>query len=45
MYVRTQKNKWLKLQMSHRLGASYNILHRDQAVLLVQAMYRSALCR
>jgi hypothetical protein len=42
---RSQKHKWHKLQMTVSIGASYNRLHKDQAVVMVQSRVRSVLCR
>ncbi len=42
---RSERHKWLKMKKAVAMGAAYSRLHKDQAVTLVQAMYRGEIFR
>ena len=42
---RSERHKWLKMKKAVAMGAAYSRLYKDQAVTLVQAMYRGQICR
>jgi hypothetical protein len=42
---RSERHKWLKMKKALAMGAGFSRLHKDQAVTLVQAMFRGSMCR
>ena len=42
---RSERHKWLKMKKALAMGAGFSRYHKDQAVTMVQAMYRGNICR